>query len=39
MIESSTSVFSHDGKTSTTTGKGRSAKGEDFDYVIVNEKQ
>ena len=39
VIESSTSVFSHDGKTSTTTGKGRSARGENFDYIIINERQ
>jgi hypothetical protein len=39
VVETSTTVFSADGKTSTTTGKGRCSKGEEFDYVAVNEKQ
>jgi hypothetical protein len=39
VIETSTTVFSTDGKTSTTTGKGHCSKGEEFDYVAVNEKQ
>jgi hypothetical protein len=39
VVETSITVFSADGKTSTTTGKGRCSKGEEFDYVAVNEKQ
>ena len=39
VVETSTTVFSEDGKTSTTTGKGRDARGEEFQYVAVNEKQ
>ena len=39
VVETSTTVFSADGKSSTTTGKGRCSKGEEFDYVAVNEKQ
>ena len=39
VVETSTTVFSADGKISTTTGKGRCSKGEEFDYVAVNEKQ
>lgn len=39
VIETSKTVYSDDGKTSTTTGKGRCSKGEEFDYIIVNEKQ
>ena len=39
VVETSTTIFSADGKTSTTTGKGRCSKGEEFDYVAVNERQ
>ena len=39
VVETSTTVFSEDGKSSTTTGKARSARGEDFEFVVVNEKQ
>jgi hypothetical protein len=39
VVETSVTVFSVDGKTSTTTGKGRCSRGEEFDYVVVNEKQ
>jgi hypothetical protein len=39
VVETSTTVFSADGKTSTTTGKGRCSKGEEFGYVAINEKQ
>jgi hypothetical protein len=39
VVETSTTVFSADGKTSTTTGKGRCSRGEEFEYVAVNEKQ
>jgi hypothetical protein len=39
VVETSTTIFSKDGKTSTTTGKATNANGEDFHFVVVNEKQ
>ncbi len=39
VVETSITVYSADGKTSTTTGKGRCSKGEEFEYLAVNEKQ
>ncbi len=39
VVETSITVFSADGKTSSTTGKGRCSKGEEFEYLAVNEKQ
>ena len=38
VVESSVTVFSEDGKTSTTTGKATNARGQDFEYKFVNEK-
>jgi hypothetical protein len=38
VVETSTTVFSEDGKSSTTTGKARNARGEDFQFVVVFEK-
>jgi hypothetical protein len=39
VVETSITVFSQDGKTSTTTGKATNTRGGDFHYVVVNEKQ
>jgi hypothetical protein len=39
IVETSTTVFSADGKTSTTTGKATNSRGEDFHFVVVQEKQ
>ena len=39
VVETSITVYSADGRTSTTTGKGRCSKGEEFEYVAVNEKE
>jgi hypothetical protein len=38
VVETSTTVFSEDGKTSTTTGKAKNYRGDDFHYVVINEK-
>jgi hypothetical protein len=38
VVETSTTVFSEDGKTCTTTGKARNAQGEDFHFVVVHDK-
>jgi hypothetical protein len=39
VVETSTTIFSKDGKTSTTTGKATNALGEDFHFIVFNEKQ
>jgi hypothetical protein len=38
VVETSTTVFSEDGKSCTTTGKARNLHGEDFHFVIVNDR-
>jgi len=38
VVETSITVFSEDGKSSITTGKATNARGDDFHFVIVNEK-
>jgi hypothetical protein len=39
IVESSTTVFSEDGLSSITTGKGHCSRGEEFNYTVVNERQ
>jgi hypothetical protein len=39
VVESSITVFSVDGKTSTTTGKATTSQGDSFQYRFINEKQ
>jgi hypothetical protein len=39
VVETSVTVYSEDGKTSTTTGKATNLRGDDFHYIVVNEKQ
>jgi phage tail sheath gpL-like len=39
VVETSTTVYSEDGKISTTTGKARNMHGEEFRFVVVHEKQ
>jgi hypothetical protein len=39
VVESSITVFSNDGKTSTTTGKATTSNGDSFEYKFINEKQ
>lgn len=38
VVEKSLTVFSSDGKSSTTTGKATNLRGDDFHYTVVNEK-
>jgi hypothetical protein len=38
VVETSRTVYSEDGKSCTTTGKARNARGEDFHFVVVHEK-
>ena len=39
VVETSTTVYSEDGKTSTTTGTARNMHGQQFQFVVVHEKQ
>ena len=39
VVETSTTIYSEDGKTSTTTGKARNMHGEEFEFRVVQEKQ
>ncbi len=38
IVETSLTVYSEDGKSSTTTGKASNYRGENFLYIVVNEK-
>lgn len=39
VVETSRTVYSEDGKTATTTGKGICARGEEFEFLAFNERQ